>query len=710
VDQQGNYGGLSADYMRAVAQRLGLRLELVPGLSWAQVLDGLKAHRIDLITGVVRTPERERYIAFSQPYFYMPWVIIGRANASVGPDLKSLRGRTVACVRSYFVFERLVTDYPEVRLLTTASEAESLDAVARGHADAAISQLAVATPLLTQNYLGRLRVIALVDEFKEGLRFGVRSDWPELAALLNKGLASMTEAEQEPIRQRWLTIRIERGTDWWAVAKVAVPVGAGLLIIVAIVLVANRRLQRAKREVSDQLAFVSAMIDTYPSPVFYKDRHGRYLGCNPAYEAAFGQTRGAMRGKTVLDMHYLPPEMRQKLHEDDLRLLAEGGTFHEPLRVKFADGQMHDTLYWKSAFNLADGRVGGMLGVLVDITVQKQQEAALAEARDQAEAATRSKSAFLAAMSHEIRTPMNGILGMLEILGLSRLDDEQTHAVGTIQDSARALLGIIDDILDFSKIEAGRLTLESRPADLCDVLESTAQLFVSNARGNGLELRCFVDARIRRAVLGDSLRLRQVLSNLLSNAIKFTPRGRVTLAAELIEAMGEMIRVRIQVTDTGIGVSEENQKGLFQPFVQAESSTSRRFGGTGLGLTICMRLVEMMHGRIEMRSREGEGTSMIVTLPFELDREPLPEARGERLQGLRLLLVTDDPEEARFYPDYFRFWDCDVRMTQVDQAGAVAAEDSAAFDVIICGASALDAVRAAFSHPSARSNVLTQPA
>ena len=165
-----------------------------------------------------------------------------------------------------------------------------------------------------------------------------------------------------------------------------------MLIIVAIVLVANRRLQRAKREVSDQLAFVSAMIDTYPSPVFYKDRHGRYLGCNPAYEAAFGQTRGAMRGKTVLDMHYLPPEMRQKLHEDDLRLLAEGGTFHEPLRVKFADGQMHDTLYWKTAFNLADGGVGGMLGVLVDITVQKQQEAALAEARDQAEAATRSKS------------------------------------------------------------------------------------------------------------------------------------------------------------------------------------------------------------------------------------------------------------------------------------------------------------------------------
>lgn len=269
----------------------------------------------------------------------------------------------------------------------------------------------------------------------------------------------------------------------------------------------------------------------------------------------------------------------------------------------------------------------------------------LTTAKEQAESANQAKSSFLAAMSHEIRTPMNGVIGMLELLAHTRLDGDQATLIATVRESGLALLGIIDDVLDFSKIEAGRLELERVAVDFHHLIEGIGQTLMPSATKKHLTLDWFVDPAIPLQ-WGDPIRLRQILFNLTGNAIKFTERGRVSVFAEAAKAADGQDLVRVRVVDSGIGIADDVRGRLFNPFTQAESSTTRRFGGTGLGLSITRRLVELMRGRIGVASVLGQGSTFWVELPQERCQEatPTPSPAPDFL-GLRLLVVCPDATE-----------------------------------------------------------------
>ena len=344
-------------------------------------------------------------------------------------------------------------------------------------------------------------------------------------------------------------------------------------------------------------------------------------------------------------------------------LLADGTRAHDQ-KIAAADGARW--IAWREVNVRSDGS-SEMQSVGRDVTDRVNAERALAEARDQAEAANRAKSRFLAMVSHEIRTPLNGILGMADLLGDTPLSPEQSTYLKAVKTSGETLLSLIEEVLDFSKIEAGRLDLAARPFALADFVEEAVELLGPRAQAKGLDICCYVDERLPARVVGDAARLRQVLFNLAGNAIKFTERGGVSIIVE----PGAPDAIAISVTDTGIGISAEDQARVFLEFEQADGSSTRKFGGTGLGLTISKRIIESMGGSIAVESAPGQGATfrVIVPLPRSNDNDE-PLLAVPDLTGQDILIVAPAAIEPSLIVRRLQRWGARTKIVPDDQVAA----------------------------------------
>ncbi|MBI5922882.1 MAG: PAS domain-containing protein [Betaproteobacteria bacterium] len=411
---------------------------------------------------------------------------------------------------------------------------------------------------------------------------------------------------------------------------------AGLQRNVAMTKLALTELEQQKF-VLDQHAIVS-MTDTA----------GRITYGNDKFSEISGYSRGEFMGRDhrLINSGHHPKEFFKAMYET----INRGEVWHAEVCSRAKGGHLFWTDTTIAAFMGEDGKPREYIAVRTDITERKRIEEA-------AQAANTAKSEFLANMSHEIRTPMNGVVGMVDILQQTELTAAQQRMVDTIHDSSLALLRILNDILDFSKIEAGKLTIESIPTHLREVAEGVAQLMATISAAKSIELSVFVAPDLPHWVLLDPSRLRQVLLNLLGNAVKFTTSqegrsGRVMLSVEPCTLPEGCPGIQLRIIDNGIGMSPEALAKLFQPFTQADESTARKYGGTGLGLSISQRLLDMMGGRITVRSTLGEGSEFAVELPLQEAAPGRVLAAEPSLTGVQVLVVTRDASVARIVPAY----------------------------------------------------------
>ena len=401
-----------------------------------------------------------------------------------------------------------------------------------------------------------------------------------------------------------------------------------------------------------QADLLASITDSANDAILMVDGGGVLVYWNPAAERIFGYGASEALGRDVFDL--LAPEATRGALRAALPAVLAADPDARPNRTlelvaRRKDGTEIPVAVSVSALTLNGERRA--VGILRDISDRKRYQAELVAAKNAAESAASAKGEFLSNMSHEIRTPMNVILGLAQTLAADTLQPEQREMVGQIQAAGRILTGIIDDILHYSKLEAGQVQIASDAFDLAALLAQSESLLGTTARAKGLSFAVLKPAEIGSDLVGDDLRLQQVLINLIGNAIKFTESGRVAVDVRILERTADTVRLRFEVHDTGVGIAAEALQKLFTPFTQADGSITRRFGGTGLGLSISKHLVELMGGRIGAESEAGAGSTFWFELPFGVAArcdESVPAraagggSGGGRLAGLRVLVVDDN--------------------------------------------------------------------
>ncbi|MBX3649957.1 MAG: response regulator [Burkholderiales bacterium] len=440
------------------------------------------------------------------------------------------------------------------------------------------------------------------------------------------------------------------GIDLDTVLYWALPIGSGVTVVIVAMVFWNRRLRREidERQRIERLLKVSEerfklAVEGSGDVIWEYDPARRTFWFAPRLLDLLGYDEGGL--KPDLDT------WKSSLHPDDAARAIQAFESHlaenSPYDIEYRIRRKDDSHLWVrcKARSMRDeaGRVLRTSGILSDISRLKEAEQAIREAKEVAEEATRSKSMFLANMSHEIRTPMNAVIGMSHLALKTNLDSRQRDYVQKIHNAGTALLGIINDILDFSKIEAGKISMESVDFDLEQVMSGVSAVIGDKVFDKGLELLFDVSPDVPRQLVGDPLRVGQILLNLVSNAVKFTERGEIVVQVRVEERDGGKIRLRFSVRDTGIGMTPEQTANLFREFTQADGSTTRKYGGTGLGLTISKRLAEMMGGTVWVDSVAGTGSTFTFTAWLGTGKgEPAHRVFPETLNDARVLVVDDN--------------------------------------------------------------------
>lgn len=638
-DEQQQHSGLSADVLSLMGNVLGVTFESTAYLTPEAAEVAFNRGETMALTNVTPTIEKARYMDFTRAYSHEPWVLLSPAER-LG-NFSPSGAETIAVV----THSGGNTVLPSLCLTCEAipynDHASALQALQKGDVDFALVSLHHAAPMLHQDYVGEFKITGTINEQNNApLALAVNFRHPMLLTILNKALGSLPKEELERLENKWLTYEYQEGLSPREVAKWSAISGLGILAIIFAIVFWNRKMaaEIEQRKVAEQRAkaaeaHLQTLADNIDGVVL---KHTQTDPKQPlAIEFSFVSAGvNEMFGLSVENVMQQPERLfkliaKENLTQFEISMLdaIESEHWENEQQVQLASGVTKWVKFnsqisrSRSPINKRNNKKTAYAEeviewntIITDITLLKKQQQDLDNARQKAESATAAKSQFLATISHEVRTPISGILGLLELMNEHPLSEELMSLHGGLTQSARNLLHIVNDVLDYSKIEAGKLELNPTEIELGKVLARIVQPQSIHAQQKGLAFHYWQDPKLAQWLYADDIRLHQILNNFLNNAIKFTEHGTISLHVDVIEQDEHHQKISLMVSDTGIGIPEDRQQSLFQPFEQADKTTSRRFGGTGLGLSIALKLIEQMQGTIELTSEEGKGSHFTVTI------------------------------------------------------------------------------------------------
>ena len=644
------FQGIVPDILEQVTTLTGLQFEIVndPEESWASVLAKLKSGQAALISELLHTPSREgQFLWPKEPSCITRYGLLSTRNAPT-LEIYQMLGKRIGVEAGTAYLDVAKQWFPTVEMLSYSSIDEAFDALDKGDIDLIMASENVLLSQTNYSEKPEYKVNFTIDYTAES-KLGFNINEEMLLSIFDK---TYPFTGNDAIVRRW----VSRVFDYSAqlsqarvnLLLISTVLLAAFIALLAVFLVKNNRHRRdlsslvkaRTAQLEEKTATLSTIYNAIPDLLFSKDTQGKYTSCNPSFEAYSNLSKTEILNKRAAEIFgHLDPAMLDLEDAQDQEVIASGVSRVTEQLVTYPNGEQRllETIKTPLCQNEA---IVGMMGISRDITAHKAAEEA-------AQAASKAKSSFLARMSHEMRTPLNAIVGMAEITKASVGDTDKTLvSVSQIIVSSRHLLRLINDVLDMSKIEAGNLEVVSQPFSLLEAFEETLTIALSRCEEKNITFKNNVSQLANIVILGDKLRLNQVLINLLSNSAKFTESsGHIDFSVNVLAETPEDIRLRFAVKDNGIGMSAEQVARLFKPFEQADSSIASRFGGTGLGLSISQNLVQKMGGSITIDSEEGRGSEFSFDLLFkkgELEPEPVhAQDDVQDFSGFRILLVDD---------------------------------------------------------------------
>lgn len=652
-DKQKQFHGISADILRLIHLRTGLNFKAVEAETVPGMFKMVQEHQGDFLASMSFSPSRDQQLLFTRPYVQPPFVLVVRDVPGAPNNITE--GLRIAITPDNALRDWLKERYPSVILVDAENASVAMKMVTEGKADAAVNNLISSRYLIDRYFRSELKVATRLGEQTSRIGFAVGRDQPELYSILNKALADIPPRDISMIANKW------QGTpdvqiDTWQVYRSEFYWLAGIFAVLVITsLIWNYYLHREIRlrkdtqnRLQELASFRETLFNGTPVPVYVVDAQGELINHNSAWQQFFHQEMTELNA-----IPFSSAEHPLSVIYQDVRSLLENPDKHmsAPGHYRINNGVEERTIIHQAVpYHDRTGKVAGLLGSWQDITEHEALMAALLQAREHAEQANRAKSTFLATMSHEIRTPISAIIGLLELAVTDSLKPGAVSEKETIRvayDSALSLMGLIGDILDLAKIESGKLEIAPEWVSVTTLAQPVVLVFDGLARQKGINLKYHLDALHPDEVWIDPMRFRQILSNLASNAIKFTHQGAVTIQLHFLQNDASQAMLTLSVTDTGEGISDEEQPDIFTPYIQSESGKNGQ--GTGLGLAICHQLTAMMNGSIELFSQRHRGTKITVQIPvphrqrYACESETVMAPPATMTRPLHILTVDDHP-------------------------------------------------------------------